>query len=306
MGMSLGQELLTEADHIEDPVLRIIERFKKHPSVVAIFENHKEIADFFFFNHSNCMASSVFPSNFKNAEITPVHKKDPKNTECNYRPFSILSNISKTYEKCIFSQISSYFEKLLSRYQFDFRKGYSTQQCLLVMIEKWRQNLDKGGHYGVLLIDISKAFDCVSYDLMIAKLHGYGFDIPALKLLHHYLTNRKQRVKIDRTFSSWEEVLFAVPQGSILGPLLFNIFLCDLFLFINDINIASYADDNTLYTVDKNPEKIIKVLEHTSVDLLTWFKNNGMKANADKCHLLVNSKRKVCAKIGAKITRGSY
>ena len=123
---------------------------------------------------------------------------------------------------------------------------------------------------------------------MIAKLHAYGFDIQALRLLHNYLTNRNQRVKINSTLSSWEEILFGVPQGSILGPLLFNIFLCDLFLFINDIDIASYADDNTPYTVHKNPEKIIKVLENTSVDLLKWFKNNGMKANADKCYLLVN------------------
>ena len=120
----------------------------------------------------------------------------------------------------------------------------------------------------------------------------------ALGLLHNYLTNRKQRLKIDRKFSSWEEILFGVPQGSILGPLFFNVFLCDLFLFIYDIDIASYTDDNTPYTVDKNTEKIIKVLEHASVELLTWFKNNGMKANADKSHLLVNSKEKVCAKIG--------
>ena len=151
------------------------------------------------------------------------------------------------------SQITS------KRYCQDFRKGHSIQQCLLVMIEKWRQSLDKGGHYGALLTDLSKAFDRLSNDLLIAKLHAHGFDIPALRLLHNYLTNRNQRVKIDSTFSSWEEILFGVPQGSILGPLLFN-FLCDLFLFIKDIDIASYADDNAPYTVHKNPEKIIKVL----------------------------------------------
>ena len=166
MNISLGQEILTEADHVEDPVLRIIERFKKHSSVVAIFEKHKDnnfsfrhlsldeitkemkrlnvkkacqdmdiatkviknnrniFADFFFLDLKNCIA---FPSNFKNSEITPVHKKDSKNTESNYRPVSIFSNISKIYEKCIFSQISNYFENVLSRYQFGFRKGYSTR-----------------------------------------------------------------------------------------------------------------------------------------------------------------------------------
>ena len=267
MNISLGQELLIEADHIEDPVPRIMERLKKHPSVGAIFENHKDsafsfrhvsldeitkeikglavkrkacqdtdiptkviknnsdiFADFFFLNLNNCITSSVFPSNLKNAEITPVHKKDSKNTESNYRPVSILSNISKIYEKCIFFQISNYFEKILARYRFGFRKGHNTQQCLLVMIEKRRQSLDKGGNYGALLTDLSKAFDYLSHDLLIAKLHAYGFDIPTLRLLHNYLINRNQRVKIDSAFSSWEEILFDVPQGSVLGPLLFNIF----------------------------------------------------------------------------------
>ena len=99
--------------------------------------------------------------------------------------------------------------------------------------------------FGALLTDLSKAFDCLDHELLIAKLNAYGFSLTALKLVHNYLSNRKQRTKINSTHSSLLEVLFGVSQGSILGPLLFNIFLIDLFFIIEDTDIASYADGNT-------------------------------------------------------------
>ena len=118
--------------------------------------------------------------------------------------------------------------------------------------------------FGALLMDLSKAFGCLSHDLLIAKLNVYGFSMAAIRLIQNYLSNRKQRTKINTEYSSWEEILFGVRQGSILGPLLFNIFLCDIFLIMNDFDIASYADRNTPYAVGNNIQDLIVKLQNAS------------------------------------------
>ena len=146
----------------------------------------------------------------------------------------------------MFRQISSSMDSYLSKQQCGFRKRYSTQYFLLVTLENWKNAVDKGKCFGVLLTDLSKAFDRLSHEVLIAKPHTYGFDLPALKPIQSYLSNRKQRTKINARYSSWEEILFGVRQGSILGPLL-NIFLCDLFWKMCETDFASYANDNTPY-----------------------------------------------------------
>ena len=135
--------------------------------------------------------------------------------------------------------------------------------------------------------------------LQISQRHlTYGFTLPALRLIHDYLSNRKQRTKIDDNYSSWSEILFGVPQGSILGPLLFNIFLADLFFVLKDIDIASYADDSTPFIVENNIDNVIASLEQVSDALFNWFKNNRLKNNVDKCHVLVSTSKLVGIKVG--------
>ena len=108
----------------------------------------------------------------------------------------------------------------------------------------------------------------------------------ALRFEHSYFKNRTQRTKINSEYSSWEEIVFGVPQGSILGPLLFNIFLCDLFLIMEDTDIASYADDNTPYTTGNSIEKVSQNLENAAKTHFQWFSDNQVKANPDKCHFM--------------------
>ena len=205
----------------------------------------------------------------------------------------------------MYTQLNKYFDSILSKYQFGFRKGYSAQQCLLAMIEKWRVSLDKNGTCAALLTDLSKAFDCLSHDLLIAKLHAYGCDLQSLKLLSSYLNKRYQRVKINNTYSTWAEILFGVPQGSILGPLLYNIFLCDLFLFIKNSNVASYADDTTPYETGKSSEEVLSSLKNAGEIILSWFEDNSMKANPDKYHLLLSGPNSDDITIGNKTISSS-
>ena len=184
--------------------------------------------------------------------------------------------------------MSHYMGNFLSKHQRGFRKEYNTQCCLLKMLEKWKSAVEKGKSFGALLADLSKAFDCLSHDLLLAKLHAYGFSLSALKLIHSYLRNKKQRTKTDSTYSTWEEIPFGVPQGSIIGPLLFNVFLCDLFFLMNETDFASYADDSTPYVTGDSIEHVINSLEIVSITLFKWFTDNQMKADKDKCHLLIS------------------
>ena len=198
--------------------------YQEHDIPVKLIKSNKDLfSHFIYHNFNNSLFSSNFPSNLKAADILPTHKKKDKSDIENYRPISILPTLSKISERCMHDQMYKYFDQILSKYPCSFRQGYNNEHFLLMMVVTWKEALDKGGLGGELLTDLSKAINCIKHHLLIAKLAAYGLDSHSLIFVFSYLNERKQRTKIHSSYCPYANIASGVPQGSILGPLIFNI-----------------------------------------------------------------------------------
>ena len=195
-----------------------------------------------------------FPENFQLMDVTPIFKKKDKTFVESYRPVSALPTTSKIFEGIMQKQITDYIGKFLSPFLCGYRKGFSTQYALLSLIERWRLWLGKQGFAGVLLMDLSKVFDKINHELLMAKLHTYGFSVETLKVLLSNLQERLQRVKINATLSSWIKLFQGFLQVSVLGPMLFNNYINDIYFIL--------ADDLTPYNCNSNLKSVLDKLEH--------------------------------------------
>ena len=237
-----------------------------------------------------CIRTSTLPSSWKMSNVSPIYKKGDTSDKNNYRPVSVIPAISKLFEKVLFDQLYSSFLPTFSPNKSGFLRGHSTATAQIKLTDDWRKSLDEKQEVGVVAIDLSKAFDCICHNLLLAKSKAYGLHDTALKLLRSFLHERKQRVMCNNSCSNWTPIRCGVPQGSLLSPLLFNIFMNDINEAVNDSSLRLYADDTTQYMADKNPTILQFSLNQDMERLSSWLDHNYLQANGDKTQAMVLGK----------------
>ena len=205
----------------------------------------------------------------------------------NYWLVSILPLVSKVFEKIIYDQLYEYIEHFLNQLLCGFRKAHSTQHALFRLLQKWQKELDSGGFIGTILMDLSKAYDCLPHDLLIAKLEAYGLGNGSLNLLLDYLSFRKQRTKVGSAYSKWSNIRRGIPQGSILGPLLFNIFINDIFMIIEQSDICNFAADNKLYSCGERLTEIKQNVIFDTKCILNWLRLHSLRAHPREFQFMI-------------------
>ena len=208
------------------------------------------------------LKSGIVPDDLKLAKVLPLYKSKNKNLISNYRPISVLPVFSKVLERLMYNHMINYINKykLLYPFQFGFQKNHSTGMALITLVDKISDVLENGDKVLGVFLDFNKAFDTVDYTILLKKLEYYGFRGVVLKWLSNYLQNRKQYVFYNNTKSDYKSISCGVPQGSILGPLLFLFYINDITNVSNKLFLLLFADDSNAFITGKNVDQLIDTM----------------------------------------------
>ena len=242
------------------------------------------------------ISTGVYPNNLKVAKVTPIFKKGDPSSVNNYRPISILSTINKIFEKILYTRLTKYINdfQLLYKYQFGFRKNHSTEHALIEITDQIRFSMDNNQITCGIFVDLSKAFDTVNHNILLDKLENLGIRGKALELFKSYLSDRVQYVNIDNCKSKTRPITCGVPQGSVLGPLFFLLFINDLPKCCPSGKVRIFADDTNVFFHCNNIKELIEIGQRIMNQLHTWFTANKLTLNTDKSTFTIfRTKRKI-------------
>ena len=245
------------------------------------------------------LIEGVFPNEMKLANVLPLFKSGDPMLFNNYRPVSLLCVLSKVFEKAMYSRLLSFIENhnLLFQYQFGFRQMHSSYMALMIMMDKITAAMDRGDLVVGIFLDFSKAFDTVNHEILIDKLYHYGIRGTALDWFKSYLCNHRQFITYNSVSSNTKVISCGVPQGSILGPLLFFIYRNDLFNMSKESAPISFADDTNLFFCGKQLSELESHINDELCNISGWLKANKLSLNISKTHIVFNRKKNIDTKL---------
>ena len=261
----------------------------------------------FIFNLS--LTTGIFPRLLKDAIVTPIHKGGTTSDPGNYRPISILTLFSKLLEKIYYNRLLNFINKhnILHENQFGFRSGKSTSSAIAYVTASLINKLQNNKHTAFVLLDLKKAFDFINHDLLLTKLNHFGIRGLPLAWMNSYLTNRRQKTKVNSIFSSYKYISAGCPQGSILAPLMFILFINDVFQFsTKDIEIILYADDTAILFSANNDAELQLIINNFFDKYVAWCTNNCIVINPNKSNYLTLNSNVIITIDNQQIANLSY